>query len=214
MGTERVTNLSIEKYILDAFPEGFTMWEHVRGCWVNPSNLDCPVDPTKLIIFNGQLYTEAEAVDAVLRESAWDKSARGRPIKEELGFELKAHGIVAADPHVPRPHIEQYEEYVFATEGEIQALDPRQQPRFTKKRDDLYLYGYKDNKRYAAPNEFFAHLLWLVTARTVDGKVEFPCACKHCDHALDKERGANKADRIELAFNKWKEATDSLKSVQ
>ena len=86
---------------------------------------------------------------------------------------------------------------------------------FKKTRDDLYIFGYENNRRYASPAEFFPHLLWLATAPiSPDGKAAFPCTCEYCDSELDKERKANKLDRIDLAYAKWKEATAKLKAVR
>ena len=76
----------------------------------------------------------------------------------------------------------------------------------------MYLYGNPKGKRYAAPNEFFPHLLWLVTAK--EGGLEYDCTCHHCNPELEKERKAVGGDRIQLAYTKWKEIKEKFKVVR
>lgn len=223
-----MANLAADKYILGAFPDGYVMWEHVRGAWVLPSDARTPVDPRKLSLGHDGIAYEEAAVPAddeddtneFLMVDRPDAADHARNVKFEVnpGNDANRRNTPARESASapPAPALAGNRTLLkLRTDQHADLLPLDQQPLFSKRRDDLYLYGYKNNKRYAAPNEFFPHLLWLATAQvTTDGKAAFPCTCHHCDPKLDKERQAKKIDRIDLAYKKWKEHTEKLKDVR
>ncbi|KAL9054238.1 MAG: hypothetical protein Q9162_004271 [Coniocarpon cinnabarinum] len=75
-------------------------------------------------------------------------------------------------------------------------------------RQDAYLYGYPTGrkKRYRSPNEFFPHLLWLVTDEAGDPN---NCSCKFCtpeemEQDKEKEKQPKAAAPAEPADTKQK----------